>query len=68
MIKVASVQSNPVMNGVDDNVDDMVHTIEALAGAGVQLAVFPELATTGSCSTVRPKPVRWRRKCRADGP
>lgn len=47
MIKVASVQSNPIMNGVDDNVTNMVLTIEALARDGVQLAVFPELATTG---------------------
>lgn len=47
MIKVASVQTNPVMNAVEDNVTAMVRTIEDLARAGVQLAVFPELATTG---------------------
>jgi N-carbamoylputrescine amidase len=47
MIKVASVQTNPVMNAVEDNVTDMVRAIENLARAGVQLAVFPELATTG---------------------
>ncbi|WP_263995280.1 nitrilase family protein [Mycobacterium yunnanensis] len=47
MIKVASVQTNPVINAVEDNVTDMVRAIEDLAGAGVQLAVFPELATTG---------------------
>jgi N-carbamoylputrescine amidase len=46
-VKVASVQSNPIMNGVDDNVTNMVRTIEALARDNVQLAVFPELATTG---------------------
>lgn len=47
MIKVASVQTNPVMNAVEDNVTNMVRVIEDLARAGVQLAVFPELATTG---------------------
>jgi len=47
MIKVASVQTNPVINAVEDNVTKMVRTVEDLARAGVQLAVFPELATTG---------------------
>lgn len=47
MIKVASVQTNPVMNDVAHNVGAMVDAMAELAGAGVQLAVFPELATTG---------------------
>lgn len=47
MIKVACVQSNPIINEVDDNVTSMVRTIESLARDGVQVAVFPELATTG---------------------
>lgn len=47
MIKVASVQTNPVLNAVEDNVTSMVRAIENLARTGVQLAVFPELATTG---------------------
>jgi len=47
MIRVASVQTNPAMNDVGANVEAMVRTIADLAGQGVQLAVFPELATTG---------------------
>lgn len=47
MIKVASVQTNPIMNAVEANVTEMVRAIKDLARAGVQLAVFPELATTG---------------------
>lgn len=47
MIRVASVQTNPVMNDVAHNVDAMVDAMSELAEAGVQLAVFPELATTG---------------------
>lgn len=47
MIKVASVQTDPTINDVEHNVAAMVATIAELAGAGVQLAVFPELATTG---------------------
>lgn len=47
MIKVASVQTNPVMNDVEHNVTAMVDAMAELADAGVQLAVFPELATTG---------------------
>jgi predicted amidohydrolase len=35
------------MNDVEHNVDAMVNAMAELADAGVQLAVFPELATTG---------------------
>lgn len=47
MIRVASVQTNPTMNDVAHNVDAMVDTMHRLAETQVQLAVFPELATTG---------------------
>lgn len=47
MIKIASVQTNPVLGSVEVNVNSMISTIEALAEDGVRLAVFPELATTG---------------------
>lgn len=47
MIRLASVQTNPVINAVEDNVEKMVLAIDDLARAGVQLAVFPELSTTG---------------------
>ncbi|AQA01911.1 hydratase [Mycobacterium sp. MS1601] len=47
MIRVASVQTNPVMNDVAHNVNTMVESMRDLAERGVQLAVFPELATTG---------------------
>jgi N-carbamoylputrescine amidase len=47
MIRVASVQTNPAMNAVRDNVEAMVATMGDLARDRVQLAVFPELATTG---------------------
>lgn len=47
MIRVASVQTNPTMNEVADNVDAMEQAMRRLAADHVQLAVFPELATTG---------------------
>ncbi|CAN5540098.1 nitrilase family protein [soil metagenome] len=47
MIRVASVQTNPTMNDVAHNVDAMVDAMRRLAEDQVQLAVFPELATTG---------------------
>jgi N-carbamoylputrescine amidase len=47
VVKVASVQSNPAMNDVDGNVESMIRTMRQLSGQSVQLAVFPELATTG---------------------
>lgn len=47
MIRVASVQTNPTMNDVERNVGAMIDTMRRLAEDQVQLAVFPELATTG---------------------
>ncbi len=47
MIRVASVQTDPTMLDVSGNVDAMVAAMHRLAAEGVQLAVFPELATTG---------------------
>ena len=46
-MKVASVQTAPRLNDVEHNLDGICHSIHGLARAGVQLAVFPELATTG---------------------
>jgi NAD+ synthase (glutamine-hydrolysing) len=47
IVRVALCQIDPVVGGLDDNVDRILAAYAVAEGAGCDVAVFPELAVTG---------------------